>query len=137
MRLKKHFHWLVPQTAATQVAGQMLHCEMLNIFVTTVAESRTQFYFPQRFLQLISQRFWPLQGMLHWAMIRATCLAMALRLKQRCNSALNFCNISCCTLAYISLFSEFSLEHECETRRPRSEKEETHVAVASEGPRKS
>ena len=27
----------------------------------------------------LSQRFWPLQSMLHWAMIRATCLATPLR----------------------------------------------------------
>ena len=25
MMLKEHFHWLVPQTVATQDAGQMLH----------------------------------------------------------------------------------------------------------------
>ena len=95
MNLKEHFHWLVPQRVATRVAGQMLHCAMLKRFVATVAESRTQFYFLQRFLQLVLQRFWPLQGMLHrasghrasgigqgmlhWAMIRATCLAKALR----------------------------------------------------------
>ena len=60
MRLKKYFHWLVPQTVATQVAGQMLHCTMLKKIVTTVAESRIQFYFLQRFLKLVSQRFWPL-----------------------------------------------------------------------------
>ena len=30
MRLKEHFHWLVPQTVVTQVAGQMLHCAILN-----------------------------------------------------------------------------------------------------------
>ena len=69
MRLKEHFHRLVPQTVATQVAGQMLHCAMLKKFVVTVAESRTQLDFPQRFLQLVSHR-------LQWAMIRATCLAM-------------------------------------------------------------
>ena len=28
MRLKEHFHWLVPQTVATQVEGQMLRCAM-------------------------------------------------------------------------------------------------------------
>ena len=97
MRLKEHFHWLVPQTVATQVAGQMLHRPMLKNSLQPMqkaelnagqilhramlknAESRTGFYFPERFLQLVSQRFWPLQGMLHWAMIRATCLAMGLR----------------------------------------------------------
>ena len=77
--LKEHFHWLVPQTVGTQAAGQMLHFPKLKKFVATVAESRTQFYFPQRFLPLISRRFLPLQGMLHCAMVRATCLAMALR----------------------------------------------------------
>ena len=60
MRLKEHFHWLVAQTFATQVGGQMLHRAMLKKFVATVAESRTQFYFQQRFLQLVSQRFWSL-----------------------------------------------------------------------------
>ena len=30
VRLKKHFYWLVPQTVASQVAGQMLHCGMLK-----------------------------------------------------------------------------------------------------------
>ena len=65
---------------AAQVAGKMLHCAMLKNFFVIVAESRTQFYFPQRFLQLVLQRFWPLQGiLLHWAIIRATCLAMALQ----------------------------------------------------------
>ena len=44
-----------------------------------VAESRTVFNFPQRSLQLVSQRFRPLQGMLHRAMFRATCRTMALR----------------------------------------------------------
>ena len=50
-------------------------------FLEVVAESRTVFYFCQRFFQLGSQRFRPLQGMLHWAMFRATCLGMALREK--------------------------------------------------------
>ena len=63
MRLKEQFHWLVPQTVTIQVAGQMLHCTIKK-FDATVAESRTQFYVPQRFHQLVSQRFWPLQGML-------------------------------------------------------------------------
>ena len=67
----------------TQVAGQVLLCAMVKRFIATVAESRTQFYFPYRFLLLISRHFWPLQGMLHWAMIRATSLAMALRDKLR------------------------------------------------------
>ena len=44
-----------------------------------VAESRTVFYFQQWFLQLVSQRFRPLQGMSHCATYRVTCLAMALR----------------------------------------------------------
>ena len=91
-RLKEHFHWLVLQTVATQVAGQMLHSTMLQKFIATVAESRIQFYFPKRFLQLVSKGFWPLQGMLHWAVIRATCLAMVLRDKMHeklYNSALS------------------------------------------------
>ena len=51
-----------------------------------VVESKTEFYFPERFLQLVSQRFQPLP--------RATCLAMVLRnklhenLHSTCNSAL-------------------------------------------------
>ena len=48
MRLNEHFHWLVPQTVATQVAGQMLRCAILKKLVATVAESRTRFYFPQK-----------------------------------------------------------------------------------------
>ena len=40
MRLKEHFHWLVAQTFATQVAGQMLHRAMLKKFVA-VAVSAT------------------------------------------------------------------------------------------------
>ena len=43
MRLKERFHWLVPR--------QMLHCAMLKKIDATVAESRTEFYFLQRFLQ--------------------------------------------------------------------------------------
>ena len=57
MKLKKHFHWLVRQTVAKQVAGQMLHCTMSKKFVATVGESRTQFYFPRRFPHLVSRRF--------------------------------------------------------------------------------
>ena len=38
VRLKDHFHWLVAQIVATQVAGQMLHCAMLKRFAATVAE---------------------------------------------------------------------------------------------------
>ena len=30
MRLKEHFHWVVPQTVVTQVTGQILHCEMIK-----------------------------------------------------------------------------------------------------------
>ena len=44
MRLKEYFHWLLPQTVATQVAGQMLHCATLKKFVASVAESRHSFY---------------------------------------------------------------------------------------------
>ena len=50
MKLNEHVHWVGQQTVVTQVVGQMLHCAML---VSTVAESRTQFYFPQ----LVSQSF--------------------------------------------------------------------------------
>ena len=35
---KEDFHRLVPQTVATQVAGQMFFCAMLKKFVATVAE---------------------------------------------------------------------------------------------------
>ena len=63
------------RTVATQVPGQMLH--YVNV-TWSVAESKTQFYFPQLFLQLVSQRFLPLQGAVHWAMFRTTCLAMTL-----------------------------------------------------------
>ena len=30
MTLNEHFHWLAPQSVATQVAGHMLHCAMLK-----------------------------------------------------------------------------------------------------------
>ena len=58
-----------------------------------VVESRTQLYFPQRFLRLVSQRFQPLHGMLHWAMFRATCIGIARQVARKiaqCNSALSF-----------------------------------------------
>ena len=72
MRLKEYFHWLVLQTIATQVAGQMLHCAMLKKFLATVVESRTQFYFLQWLLQLVLHECsWPFQSMLQWAMIFA------------------------------------------------------------------
>ena len=57
----------------------MLHAATLKIFAAIVAKSRTQFYFVQRFMQLVSKKFRTLQSMLHGAMNRATCLAMALR----------------------------------------------------------
>ena len=57
----------------------MLHAATLKIFAAIVAKRRTQFYFVQRFMQLVSKKFRTLQSMLHGAMNRATCLAMALR----------------------------------------------------------
>ena len=102
-RFMEHFHWLVPQTMATQVGRQILHCAMLKKFVATVAESRTQFYVPQRFLQLVSatdlcnwslQRFWPLQGTLHASgndscnLFRNGVARQVARRIAQCNSAL-------------------------------------------------
>jgi hypothetical protein len=57
----------------------MLHAAMLKIISAIVPKSRTDFYSVQCFMQLVSQRFWPLQGMLNGAMTRATCLATQLR----------------------------------------------------------
>ena len=49
--LKEHFHRLVPQTVATEVAGQMLHYVMLENSlqrcVKRIAESRTRSCFSQ------------------------------------------------------------------------------------------
>ena len=73
MRLKEHFHCLVPQIVATQVAGQMLHYAMLKKFIATEPLRKVEPNSTYR------NGFWPLQGMLHWAMIRATFLVMALR----------------------------------------------------------
>ena len=69
MRLKENGHWLVLQIVAAKVAGQMLHCAMLKKFVTTVAETEVKLNSTFR------NGFWPLQGMIHWAMIRATYLS--------------------------------------------------------------
>ena len=58
-----------------------------------VVESRTELYFPQRFLRLLSQRFQPLHGMLHWAMFGATCIGIARQVARKiaqCESALSF-----------------------------------------------
>jgi hypothetical protein len=57
----------------------MLHAAMLKIISAIVAKSRTDFYSVQCFMQLVSQRFRPLQGVLNGAMTRATCLATPLR----------------------------------------------------------
>ena len=64
---------------ARQVAERVLHDATLKKIGAIVAESRTRFYFVQRLMQLVSQRFWPLHSMLHGAMVRATCLATPLR----------------------------------------------------------
>ena len=54
-------------------------------------KKRTLFYFSQRFLQLVSQRFRPVQGMSHSAMLRASCLNGVVRQVARniaqCDSA--------------------------------------------------
>jgi hypothetical protein len=59
----------------------MLHAATLKIISAIVAKSRTDFYSVQCFMQLVSQRFAPLQGMLNGAMTRATCLATPLQLQ--------------------------------------------------------
>ena len=74
MRLKEHFHWLVLHTVAIQVAGQMLHRAMLKKFVAAVAESRTQFYFPQT--------------------VSATCLATLLAVARYVRFGNDSCNLS-------------------------------------------
>jgi hypothetical protein len=57
----------------------MLDAAMLKIISAIFAKSRTDFYSVQCFMQLVSQRFWPLQDMLNGAMTRATNLATPLR----------------------------------------------------------
>ena len=39
MTLKEHFHWLVPQTVATQVAGKVLHCATWEKFLATLRDA--------------------------------------------------------------------------------------------------
>ena len=65
---------------ARQVAGEgVLHDATDAQVAAIVAQSRTMVYFVQRFEQLVSQWFFALYGMLHAAILQATCLAMALR----------------------------------------------------------
>ena len=68
IRLKQHFHWLVPQTVAIQVAGQMSNYAMTcSSIARGFAQSLTDFYFSQWWQQLncCVECLW--QGMLHWA----------------------------------------------------------------------
>jgi hypothetical protein len=67
----------------------MLHAAMLKIISAIVAKSRTDFYSVQCSMQLVSQRFWPLQGMLNGAMTRATCLATPLALRDKLHEKLH------------------------------------------------
>ena len=75
--------------------------------VESVAESRTRFYFLKRFVQLVSQRFWPLQGMLHCAMcfmqlVSRRIARQVARNIARCNSALcHFCSYHILTSSVI------------------------------------
>ena len=39
VRLKEHFHWLVPQTVVTQVAGQILYYAMIEKIVAPSYEA--------------------------------------------------------------------------------------------------
>lgn len=39
MRLKEPFHWVMLQTVATQVSGQLLHCAMSEKMVATLREA--------------------------------------------------------------------------------------------------
>ena len=79
LRLKEHFHWLAPQTVATQVAGEMLHCAMFKNSLQPLRKVELNSTFRNGFCDCFHNVFSPLQGMLHWAVIRATCLTMALR----------------------------------------------------------
>ena len=88
----------------------VLHDATLKKIVAIVAESRTRFYFVQRLVQLVSQRFWPLHSMLHGVMVRATCLATALRgklhekLHRACNRAFTRCSDDTILKFWISHF---------------------------------
>jgi hypothetical protein len=72
---------------------------MLKIISAIVAKSRTEFYSVQCFMQLVSQRFLPLQDMLNGAMTRATCLAMALRdkLHEKLHRVTGPALLTCCS----------------------------------------
>lgn len=63
-----------------------------GMLVEIVFERRTELYFPQRFLWLVSQRFQPLQDMLRWRMVRAICIGIARQVARKithCNSAIS------------------------------------------------
>jgi len=64
-----------------------------GMLVEIVFERRTESYFRQRFMWLVSQRFQPLQGMWRWTMFRAICIGIARQVARKitqCNSALSF-----------------------------------------------
>ena len=87
-------------------------------FARTVAESRTWFYFLQWFVQLVSQRFWPLQGMLHCAMCFVQLVSQRIarqvaRNIAQCNSVFRNYRFEGCaelTIALHSLFFFFYLK---------------------------
>ena len=83
MSFKEHFHWLVPQSVATQVAGQILRRRNKKQKKIVAASRDTS---PK--LKLIStsrnnggnKKFYlKWKGMLSWAIFRATCVAKKLR----------------------------------------------------------
>ena len=55
-----------------------MHSAILEKFVATLREALRNEELNSSFFDGLSQRFWPLEKMLHWAMFRATGPAMAL-----------------------------------------------------------
>ena len=67
------------QVARLHLATVSCDCTAKRKLLEIVAESGTVSYIPQRYLQLVSQRFRLLQGMLQWAMFRARDIAQCNR----------------------------------------------------------
>ena len=72
----------MPQNIGAQVAGKMLHCIIPEKFVATLCEALQKVElnstFRNGFFNLSLNVFGRYKA-LHWAMFRATCLALALR----------------------------------------------------------
>ena len=80
--LRDNLHAKFPKCLHLALGGKLL-AQRSGKLLEIVAESRTLMYFPQRFLQLVSPHFRPLQGMLLSAMFRATYPAITLRVRDK------------------------------------------------------